>query len=843
MIKRVISIILSLVFALQTLNIVAFADESVPKVFQIEICSFDFKDSYAFVYDINGKFYMTIQDISELTRYNEKETDDELIIYQGVREISINKKTHKMNDSNLIDQGKVPFVEYNGTYLLECIPMLTYLGAECTLEGNKLYVNMPRITIWEAIDYKYSKYNLDITTWAGNVKSQKISLTCDLIMEIFNPFSNLGLFSGTDEYIDDVLYTVLDVDINQYDSVSRCIANDNMEMNSFINKTPELLDGAEDVVDIVDKINNSDDEIYKMLRNSVLNEQIFKNEMLYNYYKNEGDIQKCSEISRKLNQSVCEQVDLKCNSSKGISKIDMLTLALGTASTFMKYATYDNDAKYLYANTINDEICSDTGIDPKWKSNAEHITQVLSSKPSMFGEAVSDEVSEFIVDKINEQGIEWVMSSLVDDAAGVYSIIPGIANYITAMIYSDMLEAYSSDRRALFLANFQNTTALMISELLKDEIRKEHFQSEKKLTNLKNMYLLYYKMTIAYFENVEKSVDEFGGKNKNTFIQNLKERSNMVAEQLYNITNCTIIPIKSYKEMKDDVFTNTSNLTDIEGLFTPYYWYYNDGQIKFIEYRDSENNIVYAEAFDNSGRLKVSGVPKENPDGNLVITGKDYIDIYHNFENIERKYYLTDFYYSDNRTVFKEILYMQNHSFFISSLNENYASTGLEEYDSSSKLKSVQEYILNEFEQPVEWNMYDENRAFYEYAILKYEDNLSEFPTEELDYSSDGVLVRTKKYHSKGIISETVVYYENGEVSSITRYDLIGQIINRIYYYPNGIIQLEDSFDENGKRYKSIWYNEQGIIECVGEYNYDEELIVAYWYDAQGNVIDTKYYY
>jgi hypothetical protein len=124
-------------------------------------------------YEIGGKYYLDVQDIKDFTRCKIEETPGSVKLTQGIREIEIKKISGRMTDSMTGDQGFIPF-EYDGKHLCEGIPMLIYLGAECSLQGGVLEVLMPDITVWESLPPDQADYCRNIAQLYGRYSIEKL---------------------------------------------------------------------------------------------------------------------------------------------------------------------------------------------------------------------------------------------------------------------------------------------------------------------------------------------------------------------------------------------------------------------------------------------------------------------------------------------------------------------------------------------------------------------------------------------------------------------------------------------------------------------------------------------
>ena len=154
--NKCLAFFLCVIMVSMTPNVV-FAIDSVPDseeipVYSVPVISNEYSGSHLNFYEIDGKYYLSIDDIKELTRFESEETDTEIILSQGIRDVVIEKNSGHLIDCNIADQGNIGLIQYDGKYLCEGIPMLMYLGAACALrEDQALEVMMPTVTIWESM--------------------------------------------------------------------------------------------------------------------------------------------------------------------------------------------------------------------------------------------------------------------------------------------------------------------------------------------------------------------------------------------------------------------------------------------------------------------------------------------------------------------------------------------------------------------------------------------------------------------------------------------------------------------------------------------------------------------
>lgn len=169
------------------------------RIYKVPVISNECTGSNITFYGYNGKFYLALDDIKDFTRCKFNESDSQLILGHGIREIRIEKATGHMTDCNCVDQGIIDILEYNGKYLCEGIPMLTYLGADCTVkDGKALEILMHSYTIWEAVMPTFTIWESVIPDYADMYLNRITDRAVDSIVD----FSSLSDDLLIPEWID-----------------------------------------------------------------------------------------------------------------------------------------------------------------------------------------------------------------------------------------------------------------------------------------------------------------------------------------------------------------------------------------------------------------------------------------------------------------------------------------------------------------------------------------------------------------------------------------------------------------------------------------------------------------
>lgn len=562
--NRCLALFLCIIMVLSMPNTVFAANSTTNsedvQIYSVPIISNEYDGSHVTFYGIDGKYYLSFDDIKELARFELEETDTTITLTQGLRELVIEKSSGHLVDCDFVDQGNIDIIQYDGKYLCEGIPMLMYLGAACALKENQvLEVMMPTITIWESIMPNYLDYYFNITELYGGEDNVKISLACDIIADVLDGVSGHGLFANGDTHLEDALYEILDVDMMKYESVQESITAQNQSVNEFLASEglSTFLDGSSSGIDSVSELLDYYADFY-------LDGEILKNEIRWQRSYSAGDLDTASSLSKEINQQVYEQSAIKANLANADNigdALDLGMIALDTAITSYDLMQYDDDTKNLFSRTINEEIFRYAGYDDiSWNNITDKISKNLSSNESIVQSSALNSIVDYMSEEITEKGVQKILSTLTSKA-NIYVTATQLATFLASLINYNTNQAFSADMNAIWLSTVQYDIVQLTSRMLVKERDEYHFSDAESLKKLKDMFTLYYRTIIAFSENMGVSVDEFGGKNKSEWIQYFsgtsgKSVSNYAALYLYRITNCTIVPISNYSKLEDNLITS-----------------------------------------------------------------------------------------------------------------------------------------------------------------------------------------------------------------------------------------------------------------------------------------------
>lgn len=559
--NRCLALFLCIIMILSVPNTVfavnSTTDSEDVQIYSVPIISNEYDGSHVTFYGIDGKYYLSFDDIKELARFELEETDTTITLTQGLRELVIEKSSGHLVDCDFVDQGNIDIIQYNGKYLCEGIPMLMYLGAACALKENQvLEVMMPTITIWESIMPDYLDYYFNITELYGGEDNVKISLACDIIADVLDGVSGHGLFANGDTHLEDALYEILNVDMMKYESVQEIASVQNQKINDFLSSAVfgTMLDTGDNMYDAVYEALDYYSKFYVSAKNDILLDMMTQTD----------DLDYASELASQIKEQVYAQSATKANlknAKKAQSFMDIGMLAFDTAITSYSMMQYNDDTKNLFARTINQEMFEYANYyDISWNNVSDKISNTLKSTQSIVANTAIDNVAEFAVEKVTEEGAKTALSAFTSKA-NIYTAAIQIGSFIASLINYESNQAFSADMNAIWLSTVQYDIAQLTSRMLVKERDEYHFSDSESLTKLKDMFTLYYRTIIAFSENITKSIEEFGGKNRNEWMQYFggtsgKSVCNYAAIYLYRITNCTVVPLVEYSNLKDDLLTS-----------------------------------------------------------------------------------------------------------------------------------------------------------------------------------------------------------------------------------------------------------------------------------------------
>lgn len=546
-IRRFFSILLSIALILSFIPLECIAAEKVVSddvvEYSVPLVSMEMPENAISFYEIAGDYYLNLKDIATLTRCTYEEKNNIILLTHGTRELEINIETSELNDSGIKEQGKIKLKEYEGAYLCEAVPMLNYLGAECSINDqlNAFQVLMPTITFWEAFMPDYLDYHFNTEEWMGNQTDVEISLICDIIMDLLDVTNGHGLYS-TDEHYEDALYDILNVDLYSYESVQTIVEKENNKMEEFL--------CSDTFSNVFSQGSEIGQKIFEGYADYYMTAKIAVDEVNRTNQFIKGNYEVAADIGQQINKNVCKQVDLQ---TVGKNSVGAATLAFDTALSAYKLMCYDQESRTLFSTCITDDVEKFTGYDVEYLQKiTDKISSDIKTDQSIVANVVVDKISKWAYSEIKDKGVETAASAF--KGGNIYVLAAKVGVMLAEIPLRGTIDAYSDDMDMLWLASTQTDVAQLATRYMLTTLQDEKGSNAEHIEMVKNLMALYYRTTIAFCENAISSCEEFGSaKTKAKTCEYLKQVSDYMAAYLYLMTNCKVVPIIEYSNLSDDV--------------------------------------------------------------------------------------------------------------------------------------------------------------------------------------------------------------------------------------------------------------------------------------------------
>ena len=221
--KRIILLLLAIVFACSNFTITAFAENDTISEYDVAVVSTEYAYDTCRIYvDARDKYYMNIYDIIRYTRSAITKNNDKIKIVQGVREFTLD-----VDKKLLVENGRnkdIEIITYKNQVLVHAAPLLTYLGATCEVSYNRLVISMPSYTLWEA---------LEPTGYENYIRSEdafgsELSVKTRLLLNGILKFMDSGIGDAVNAEFRSIL-VALQVDVSNYDKYFDTKAQDDIK--------------------------------------------------------------------------------------------------------------------------------------------------------------------------------------------------------------------------------------------------------------------------------------------------------------------------------------------------------------------------------------------------------------------------------------------------------------------------------------------------------------------------------------------------------------------------------------------------------------------------------------
>ena len=515
--KRILCILLSAIMLIGLFPFCVAAEEPDIKMAIADVFSSEYGYDTCKVYLVKDKWLMDISDISRYTRTSISNSEKTTLLTHGTRNITIDISNSKVSEDGI--NFDIETYQMGNKTLIHAFPILTYLGAECDIEDNRLVINMPQSTIWEGLIRSSNENYFTLETFGGELE-QNTRLILNGILKILECGLSSALF---DNAIKDALIEAMQIDPLKYNGSWEIKEKTDERYSSMISAMIAANDFSPDFNEVFDRTES-------LIKNIAIEYLIGANEddALYvlDLKGTKGLFDVVSTASSFLSNL---STNSKCTN-------DSLAMMKAFSKHTTKYSKY-----YLAANSVQSKVESE-----------------LSSTLDAARDIAKDKIADKFVDKAYEQlnlGKSGYLSvtALIEESVNIsvmlHKLIYGENN---AFAYS------SAETNAINLLMFKN-------ELLKDmdnlgkKILSDNYTNEQDIEDYRLLNVLYYRILIAANEQLEDMIVAQGRENESDMkvvINNLHKNNDIFSKNLYRLI------ISKGEKFADTKELSKSNLWD-----------------------------------------------------------------------------------------------------------------------------------------------------------------------------------------------------------------------------------------------------------------------------------------
>jgi len=497
--KRVISLLLAIVFICSAFVITVSAEDDSISEYEIVVVSTEYAYDTCRIYaDAQDKYYMSVYDITRYTRSTYTESNGKIKIKHGTRELTLDVDKKSLVENNR--KNDIEVITYNNQVLVHAAPLLTYLGATCDVSDNRLVIAMPSYTLWEALvltgDENYIR--------AEDAFGSELEIKTRLLLNGILKFMDSGFGDAINAEYSSVLLA-LQVDISNYDKYFDIKAQDDIKNLNLFQSMVDEGDALDNFVDFSQDMK----EVHRVI-------SIFKEPKIVEEVADFGKlssaiaISSISSISETLKTSK-DSFDIVSATTKHMSEDARFYNNLNYAQNKLK-STQANIATSMYSSTILKAITEELS------DNAEDI---IESNQSAY------------LKKLGKSGKLSIWKTL--------ELSLDIAVLLEQAFYGEnsIFNYADAETNVIELLRLKQDLVNTINSLA-EKITAENYSNADDLEDFRLLRVFYYRTLIAINEQFEAMiVAQWGKENQpemRELIATLQNQSNLFAEKLYMLT-------------------------------------------------------------------------------------------------------------------------------------------------------------------------------------------------------------------------------------------------------------------------------------------------------------------
>ena len=512
--KKLVSVILCTLIVLNIFSFVALAETTdVYKTSVVVKSSCDgFKKRTIYFY--NDICYMNIADICQLTRSEYTLNNSILSITHGSRKITVNLNKKTMTEGTMIYTVKC-HSNKNGVILLQAYPVLTYLGATLGIDNGSLVVDMPLVTLWEAVERTGNENYVDLTCF-GDKDDQYNRLFWDNLL--FALTGNLGMYFGNALQVQ-AMCTAISVDPLCYTAGF----NEKLKLDKNCVSILNYIEASED---FSGNILNLSSKSSLTICNTILD--YIKGATVAQDFLNEY-IDTGSSVLEGYDYAIQFYSNFSQNKKNAVDSTEMLTALSDWTTDECTVKETVSDAVYK----LNKDNAIHTAI------NETFLNNIPSALLQLAATATGVEEYYELISKSLDVGV-WVHKQLYGEHNQVDYAENEIATMYLLCLKQDILHA---------------------RENVGGTITDENYNNEKHLEDYRLLNLFYYKTLIASNNAYIELIKTSDNGNVDSVISQIEKNTQLFAQKLFLLQNATVKAFPKFKSIsKSNLWDNKNHL-------------------------------------------------------------------------------------------------------------------------------------------------------------------------------------------------------------------------------------------------------------------------------------------
>lgn len=513
--KRIVCVILTILLCVGMFPLSVFAEGEILYTTTVDVVSTEYSNDTCRVYIHDDDCYMYIDDVVRYTRSAFSVEDGILTVTHGTREMKISLANSELEEDGVAVEMKTL---HNGDkVIVHAFPMLTYLGATCSVDKGKLVINMPESTIWEGLSRIDNEFYISNEMF-GDKTEQKFRLLLNSILTLFESGIG-GLFANA---VQDAFVVALQVDALDYSGAWEIKNANNKKIEALV--TQEVAKG------------NLSDNISEWLSEGA--ETVMSNIAL-DWIRNvlvskngterfDAELISCLDTSKAFSASTAGALSfLSILSSNKKCTEDSAEMLRALANNLPASSNYRTVISGLYMETKSE-------ITAQIDAGFQAATQTILSQGV-------DSCLEQIIDKTGSYaGVESYVS-----LSGLIKASLDISVIINKMLMRSSGEdafAYSSAETSVIYLLCLRSEVIKAMETLADKIHDTNYRDAEAIEDWRLINALYYKIQIAINQKTEEMIVAQGRQNDADMapvIEQLHANSEAFAKNLYILTTAT----------------------------------------------------------------------------------------------------------------------------------------------------------------------------------------------------------------------------------------------------------------------------------------------------------------